>query len=162
MLNWGLYRSLENSLKDFLDAEVTSDNVTDIKGTKIPIRIGRKNENSWTLPCITLYFESETSPRGFIGSNERLDNELLILDIYATNEGERLDLAEWLKDSLNDGFRYYTYSVNSNNPESPTKIAGGLVNVNFLTNGRVNLGQDVNEVDAHRHRITINVWISGS
>ncbi len=162
MLSWGLYRNLENSLKYFLDTQIATDNVTDINGNAVPVRVGRKADNDWTLPCISLYIESETSPRLEIGSNNRDDRYLLIVDIYATNEGERLDIARWLKEEIKNGFRYYSYSPNLSNPDSPTKVAGGLVNINFLTNDRVNLGQNVDSFDAHRHRITINTWISGS
>ena len=162
MLSWQLYRNIENSLADFLTAQITADNVTDINGNAVSLRVSRKVNKNWTLPCITLYFESETAVRAFVGSNQRDDRQLLILDIFATNEGERLDLAKWLTDTINDGWRYYSYTANPANPDSPTKVAGGWVNVDFETNGRVDLGQDVDQFDAHRHRISINVWIGGS
>ena len=47
------------------------------------------------------------------------------------------------------------------NPDSPTKVAENLVNVNFLTNGAVNLGQTVSEIDSNRHRLTINTYFTG-
>lgn len=162
MLVWQLYRNLENSLKYFLDTQVIADSVTDIDGNNVSIYVGRKSDNTWTIPCITISFDIETNTRLEIGSNLRDDRYLIILDIYATNEGERLDLAKWLRDSLEDGFRYYSYTYNISNPDSPTKVAGGLVNVDFLTNTRVDLGQNVDTVDAHRHRISIQTWISGS
>ena len=162
MLAWQLYRNLENSLKDFLDTKITTDSVTDINGVKVPVRVGRKNDNDWTLPCISVYMESETLIPFEIGSTLKDDRQLIIIDIYATNEGERLDLAKWLTTTINDGWRYYSYTPNIATPESPDKVAGGLVNVDFLTNTRVNLGQNSDELDAHRHRVSINVWISGS
>lgn len=162
MLSWKLFRSLENSLADFLTAQITADAVTDINGNAVSIRVGREFNTSWTLPCITLYYESETASRFEIGSNKRDDRQLIIIDIFATNEGERLDVAKWLTDTINDGWRYYTYTANPGNPDSPTKVAGGWVNVDFVTNGRVALGQDVDQFEAHRHQISINIWISGS
>jgi len=161
MLVWGKYRNLENSLKDFLDAQIISDSIIGENGNSIPVIVGRKNSKNWTLPCISLYVDAETLERFELGSNLRDERELLIIDIYASNEGERLDLANWLNISLNNGWRYYTYAENPSDRENPIKTTGGLVNVNFLTNSRVNLGQNVSEVDSHRHRITINVWISG-
>jgi hypothetical protein len=161
-LNWGKYRNLENSLKEFLDRAIIDDEIKDIKGNLIPIRIGRKNDNDWTLPCITLYYESEIAPRGFLGSNKRLDQQLMILDIYATNEGERLDLAIWLSETINNGWRYYSYNPNVSNPETIAKVEGGWVKVDFITNTKVTLGQNVDPIDAHHHRISIRVEISGS
>lgn len=159
-MTWRLYRNLENSLKDFLDTQISNDSLIGENGNSIPVRVGRKEDDNWTIPCISVYMESETSERFEIGSNNRDERELLIIDIYASNEGERLDLAKWVTDAINNGFRYYAYTYNASNPESPTKVAGGLVNVNFLTNTRVNLGQNISEIDAHRHRISVNVWVS--
>jgi len=161
MLNWGLYRNLENSVKDFLDEEVFEDNVTDKNNALVPVRIGRKNSNDWSLPCISVYLDAENSPtRLYVGSNLRDRKFLLIFDIYATEEGERLDLASWLTKKLENGFRYYEYTQDAGDPENPTKTVNGLVNIDtFINNIRVKLGDNVDSVDAHRHRISLTVWI---
>ena len=163
MLDWQLYRNLENSLVDFITTEVSADSVTDYDGNNVPVRVGRKNDQDWTLPCIAVYYDLENSERLQLGSNQRIRYYLLIIDIYAVDEGQRIDLAAWLADKLEDGFRYYFYSPNLSNPDNPTKVAGGLVNIeDFISNGQVDLGQNVDSFDAHRHRISIQVWISGS
>lgn len=160
MSTWRLYRNLEASLYDFLSAQAVSDNLIDLEGESVSIRLGRKNDDDWTLSTISFYVESETATRFEIGSNNRDDVQLIIFDIYAKNEADRLDFAKWLVDTINNGWRYYTYSNNSNNPNSPTKVIGGWVRVDFLTNTRVALGQAVEEFDAHRHRITVNARVS--
>ena len=162
MLPWGIHRNIQSSLYDFLLAQVVTDEVTDDKGDNITVRVGRKNDKDWTLPCVTFYVDNETSPRAELGTNNRMNSYLVILDIYATNEGERADVAGWLKESIKNGFRYYAYTPSQATPQTPTKVAGGLVEVDFLTNARVALGQNVDEEDAHRHRISINTWISGT
>lgn len=159
MLAWQLYRNLENSLKDFLDTEVNNDSVTDIDGTLIPVRTGRKKDNKWTLPCIIVYMESETKTPFEIGSILKDARQLLIIDIYATKSGERMDVAKWLSDKIETGWRYYSYTANVNTPESPDKVAGGWVSVDFLSNAKVNLGINTDEIDAHRQKISINVRI---
>ena len=162
MLVWQLYRNLENSLKYFLDTEITAHSVTDINSNLIPVQVGRKTDNNWSLPCIIVYFESETNVRLECGSNLTEDQELMLINIYATNEGERLDLAKWVTDTIKNGWRYYSYTINPSLPETPTKTAGGLVSLDFVTNTRVTLGENVSPIDAHRHRISIRCWISGS
>lgn len=160
MLSWGLYRNLENSFKYFLDTEIQSDSVTDSNGDNIPVRIGMKLDNNWSLPCISIYVESETDNKIFIGSNFIDDQQLIIIDIYATNEGERTDIANWITQKIKDGWTYYEYSPNLSNPTNPVKVKKSLVNVqSYLSNGRVRLNGNTNELDAHRHRITINVLI---
>ena len=159
-MTWRLYRNLENSIKFFLDSQISVDALTGDNGVDVTVRVGRREDNNWALPCISVNYESETAPRFEMGSNKRDERYLLIVDIYATNEGERCDLAKWFVDTINDGFRYYTYAYNSSDPESPTKTAVGWANIDFLSNTRVNLGQNIDLIDAHRHRISLNVWIS--
>lgn len=160
MSTWRKYRNLQASLVDFLSAQAVTDVLKDLDGESINFRVGRKND-TFTLTTISVYMESETAPRFEIGSNQREDKQLIIIDIYAKNEADRLDLAKWVRDSINNGWTYYTYSNNIVNPDSPTKVAGKKVNVDFLTNGHVKLGTDVDVFDSHRHQLTINAWING-
>jgi len=158
---WGKLRNLQASLKDFLDAQIVIDSLVGDDGTTVTVRVGRKNDNNWVLPCISLYVESEDlTKRIAIGSNKRDEKELIIIDIYANNDGERIDFAKWLTDSINNGWQFYSYVYNPSNPELPTKNAGDWVSVDFLTNTKVKLGQNVDIIDAHRHRVSINVWCS--
>lgn len=161
-LSWGKIRCLENSLVDFLNAELVTDTIKDINGTQIVARVGRKEDNDWNLPVITAYVDNISLPKLFVGENTTLNTYLIVIDIYATNEGERIDLAQWVEDNIKNGFRYYTYTPNVSNPNSPTKVAGRLIGVTFVTNTRVALGQNVDLIDAHRHRITINCDINGT
>ena len=162
MLAWQLHRNIENSFKDFLDAQISTDGVTDVNGDSVPVRVGEKVDNNWTLPCIVIHVDSETDPKLFIGSNFIDQRPLIIIDIYATNGGERSDIANWLTQEIKNGFSYYTYSPNLSDIENPTKVLAGTANVDFLTNGRVNLGDNIDLIDAHRHQITVNTFITSS
>jgi hypothetical protein len=160
MLSWGQNRNIENSFKYFLDTEINSDSVTDINGSNIPVRIGRMENNSWTLPCISLYVDSETDPRLFIGNTYIDSRPLIIINIYATNDGEMKDIANWLTQKIKSGFSYYTYSPNVSDPDNPTKtLAGSIFVETYLTNARVNLGNTVDTSDQYRWRLTINTFI---
>ena len=160
-MTWRQIRNLENSLKDFLDTQIASDSLVGENGNTVTVRIGRKADDDFTMPCITVYQESkDLTKRLYIGSNKRDEKDLIIIEIYATNDGERKDLANWVCTTINDGWQYFLYSVNPSNPESPSKTTSYWANVDFLTNTRVNLGQNISEIDANRHRISINVWLS--
>jgi len=158
---WCKATNLEDSLKDKLDAQITTDSLVGDNGNTVMVRIGQKRDSDWTYPCITVYQESEDlTSRLYIGSNKRDEKDLMIIEIYATNDKERKYLAKWLSDTINDGWQYYTYAVNPSNPESPLKTIGDWVNVDFLTNNKVKLGQNISEIDANRHRVSVNVWLS--
>lgn len=161
-MDYRLYQNLQNSLVQFLQTNISDDSLTGDNGASIAVYAGYSRNKTWTLPCISAYMESETLERFEIGSNLRDDRQLLIIDIYGTNENERLSIAKWVVDTINDGWRYFSYSFNVSNPESPNKSSGGMVNVDFLTNTKVALGQNVDVWDAHRHRVSINVWITNN
>ena len=161
-LSWGTYRFLENSLVDLLNTTLVSGGILDEQGNQIVARVGRKEDNNWVLPCISVYLDSVSSPKEFVGSNTTLDVNLMIIDIHATNEGERLDLAKLVYSTVRDGFRFYSYTYSASSPGTPTTVAGRWVHVNFISNTRVALGQNVDIEDAHRHRISINCDINGT
>ena len=157
---WRKSRNIENSLKDFLDTQIATDVLVGENGNAVIARIGKKVDSDWTYPCITVYQESEDlTKRLYIGSNKRDEYNLIIIEIYATNDGERKDLANWLTDTINDGCNYSTYAVDPNDPETPVATIAGWINVNFLTNTKVKLGNNVSAIDANRQRVSINVWI---
>ncbi|MGD2072060.1 MAG: hypothetical protein PVG65_01035 [Candidatus Thorarchaeota archaeon] len=163
MANWDYYRSLEASLCDFLTSQLAS--YTDIAGNSLTIKVAEKDERNpdWSLPLVTLYFDNENSTTPFISSFKRDDLQVIIIDIYALTKPDRLDIAKLIVDTINDGWVYYDYADNPSDPDNPTKVENRRINIqNFLENTRVDLGQNVDAYDQHRHRISINVWKSGS
>ena len=163
MANWRFYRCLEATMLDFLIATASTAGLKDINGNSITFRCGRKKDKSWSLPLITLYMDTEVASRFEIGSFLRDDSQTIIIDIYALTEADRLDLAKWVVDTINNGCVYYNYADNPEDSEAPTKTANGRIKVaDFLENTRTNLGQNVDVYDQHRHRISIRVEKPGS
>ena len=159
MNTYGVTANLENSLKYFLETEITNDSVTDISGDVIPVYIGWKETDDWNVPCIAIHVDSMTNTKEYLGTNVTLDRRLIIIDVFAENELERENLADWLTETLTDGWTYYTYTVNVNTPLTPTKTSAGKVAVDFVSNTKVNLGPNVSVFDQHRHRITLTAWV---
>ena len=77
-MTWRFYRNLENSLVDFLTQKVSDDSLVGENGKTVQIRVGRKYDDNWELPCIAVYMESETLNRFEIGSNLRNNFQLII------------------------------------------------------------------------------------
>jgi hypothetical protein len=152
-LAWGKISNLESSLEDFLKQEALND------GLSVGIRVGQKLDTTWTLPSIQIYVDSKLKPRLEIGSNKRATRYLIILDVRATNNLERLNLADWVETVFNDGFTYYEYVYNPLTPDSPTKTDKGYVGFDFVRSEAIDFGDDVNSYDLYRYRITINAWI---
>lgn len=152
-LDWGVQTNLEKSLNDFLNAQAINDSVS------VNIDVGENFLDSWELPHIQLYTDSKQKPRAEIGSNKRANTYLIFLDVRATTNPERMNLADWIENSINDGFTYYTYASNPANRDVPIKTDAGYVSFDYISSQKVNLGDNVNLFDKWRYRISIRAWI---
>jgi len=160
-LPWGLYTNLVESTKFHLTTKISDDGIVDYEGNSIVVDVARKKDDNWTIPRITILYSQENDlGQPFLGNTIRDDRHLLIFDIYAVDEPQRLDLAKWLRDKLIDGWRYYSYVTNPSDRDNPTKTAGGLINLDtILSNNKAFENVNVSEIDSHRHRISVTVWI---
>jgi len=152
-LNWGTISNIESSIQDFLTEQASNDSVN------VTVRVGEKFDDNWTLPMIQVYVDSKLLPRLEIGSNKRLITYTVIIDVRATNAFERVNLADWAEKSINNGFTYYSYSTNLSNPDNPQRVSEGHADLDFLSSGKVDLGDNVSEYDKWRYRISFRTWI---
>lgn len=152
-LEWGVQTNLEKSLEDFLTAQTVTDDVT------VNITVAEKVDPNWELPHIQLYTDSKQKPRAEIGSNKRANTYLIFLDVRGTTNPERMNLADWIEESINDGFTYYTYASDPANRDVPIKTNAGYVGFDYISSQKVNLGENVNIFDKWRYRISIRTWI---
>jgi len=160
-LTWQTRRNLENSFVDFLTDEA-NDLTIFYKGSNqaIDIRVGNTPQDDWTLPNISIYIDSKTAPRAFVGQNRRLESFLMIIDIRALDDGMRADLAEWVATTINDGFDIYEYDPNSGTPDSPFKALNGKASIDFVSDTAIRSTEDANLFEKFRHRITCNISIA--
>ena len=164
LLGWKKIRNLENSLVEFLQNQISSQNlkVLDLDGNEkdIQVRAGYKIDESWELPVISVYVDNIQLPRLSIGSNCRLPSYLMIIDIRALDVGSQLDLTQWVEETINNGWDFYYYSPNSGSPDNPTKVKTGYVSIDFISNTSVKLGENADLFDKYRQNITISCTIA--
>ena len=160
-LNWDVRRNLENSLVDFLKTKAVGVTLF-FKGAEnsIDVRVGNAPQDSWKLPNISVYLDTRTAPRGFVGSSKRLKSYLMIIDIRALDDGMRSDLAEFVTNNINDGFDFFDYQPNSSTPNSPTKTLSGKVAVEFITDNPIRSVIDADLFDKYRHNISVSLTIA--
>lgn len=159
-LSWQLRRNLETSLTEFLQTESNGITVW-YKGSNntIDVRVGKAPQDSWKLPNISIYMDAKTALRGFVGNNKRLPSYLMVIDIRALDDGMRSDLAEWLTDTINEGFDYYDYQPNPADPDNEIKTLTGKVSVEFITDNPIDAGIDADQFDKYRHNISVSLTI---
>lgn len=164
LLGWGDSANLEQSLYDFLSTEISNASLKVLdnlgKEKTILVKVGNSFDDNWTLPVVQVYKDSNPSaPRLEIGSNRRDTRFLLIIDIRCENETQRINIADWVTQIINEGFPFYEYTMNGS---SPTKSQNGNASFDFVLNQKINLGEDVSLFDKFRHRISISCWLSRS
>lgn len=160
-LAWQIRRNLENSLAEFLESEASSVTVF-YKGAEqsIDVRVGNAPQDNWGMPNVSVYLDTRTAPRGFVGNNKRLKSYLMIIDVRALDDGMRSDLAEWVTDVINEGFDVYDYTPTVGNPENPTKVLSGKASVNFISDIPIRATENSNLYEKFRQNISVSVTIA--
>jgi hypothetical protein len=164
-LSWQISTAIENSIIEFLRAEVTSHSlqVLDTNGIAKTVNVyaGRELNNEWNLPLIQVYLDSKPDAQRLeIGSNKRLRSFQIICDIRTILPGEETNLADFVEEVLNNGVTIYNYAPNSSNPDSPIKTVLGHGRVDFITSMPVPSWDDADVYDKNRYRITLKVWVN--
>ena len=163
ILTWQVRRNLESSLCKFIEEELVSQNitVTDDCGQEIvpDVRVGFNKLDDWVLPVITVYVDNIVAPRSCIGSNGRLTEYLLIIDIRALDIGMQLDLTDWLTTTINDGWTFYDFQPNIVDPQNPIETVKGYVSFDYVSNLPIRLGDNVDLFDKFRQNITLNCCV---
>jgi len=107
------------------------------------------------LPVICISLESPDNRNLQIGDNTLLTDYTIVFDIFCKSNGQRLDLSQYLIDTIKDGWVYNTYTQ-SGGVLTPTP-AGRINKRAFIEDNRVDFGEDVDEYDKYRWRISVKV-----
>lgn len=161
-LEWKESRNLENSLAEFLQSKIATESLqVFFGGNSLPIgvRVGFPEDDTWKLPVISVFVSSKNAPRFLVGTNKRAKTRLMIIQIRGLDDGMRQDLAEWVSDTINEGFPYYEYEPSESTPNTPTKTLAGTVALTFVTDAPARLS-NVDDFDKFLHNISIETEIN--
>ena len=155
----GLYRAtraIESSVVDYLIAQLVLSSWTGINVIKssAEIYLGK-------YPAIVVMVAGgKRYVRREIGSKTYIKYYTLNLRIFADNDGQRLDLAEWLGDLLEFDIDYYTYTIT--NGVVSSKVLAGKINITEIIRDDKELTntEGLIKEDRCRHLITCRVKIN--
>lgn len=145
------FRNVELSLISYLRDQINGSwsGITTVKTFK------QATEASLPVVCIRL-LNTNPIPKE-IGTTTRMNQFGLVIDIFAKNDGQRLDLASFITDQLNEGFVYYEHTKDSG-AETLSTVANGRVRLlDYTQNTRLDFGEDVDTHDKHRHVISVTL-----
>jgi len=121
-------RNCEASLVDKITELLSTDGWTGIRVEKVFAQVYQGG-----LPCILIQQDPEDLTKLEIGSKTNIHYFYVNIRIFATSDGQRLDLKDWLSDKLEDDVDYYNYTI-TNGVVSGKVLAGRIAILNFLRN----------------------------
>ena len=145
-------RNIEASIIDYLKPLFNADWGTDkVEKTFAEIRaIG--------LPSICVRVSDTTYGAVEIGNTATVRTPLVLIDIFTSSDGMRLDIKDWLIKKLKVGMPYYNYTIT--NGVVSNKTQDGRIRVISITDAGIDLGIDKNKLDIHdrfRHILTLSI-----
>ena len=110
-----------------------------------------------SLPTVCVRVGDTDYNRAELGDNATIRNVQVLIDIFSTSDGQRLDLKDCVVEGIKRGIEYYEYTIVDGVIQS--KIRNGNLRVSALSDTLINIGVNKNELDVHdryRHLISLN------
>ena len=146
-------RNLEGSIVQFIEAQLILDawkNITVYKG------FARAYKTA--TPIITVRASDSDHPQFEIGSTATVRETLIFIDVFGSNEENRLDLKDWLVEILKNGVTYYAYTLTAG--EVTSKVKEGKIRIITMKDSPINFNTAKNELatqDKYRWLVTLTV-----
>ncbi len=144
-----LSRNCEASLIDYITAQLITDGWNGIRTEKSFSEIYKGS-----LPCICINLLDRPDRRRELGSDTLTKSVNIEIRIFATSDGQRLDLADWMIENLMSGINFYEYTIV--NGVVDTKTLKGRLNFLEITTNRKDLRVTDNVAKEDRYRQLIS------
>jgi len=156
MATYRATRNIEASIIDHLIASLES-TWTDVHIEKSFAKIYKIE-----LPSICVKAEKTNYDPAELGDNKQIRATQVIIDIFATDDGLRLDLKDTIIEVLQDGCIYYEYVTAKSNRTTvvASKTANGRIRVMNVEDAPIDFDIERDKLDVHdrfRHRLTLTI-----
>jgi hypothetical protein len=118
-------RNIEASLIDFISSEMTSV-WNDVNVVKTFQQV-----TAQALPAVCIRVGDNSFERAEIGGSNLIRDTQVFIDIFATSDGLKEDLVDWVVEILKEGCVFYTFTT--------TKAARTTTVTNKTVNGRIRI-----------------------
>lgn len=149
-------RNIEASLIEFIEAGLTADGWTGISTSKV------LDETYKNLPCILVQVSDQNPVTKEVGSKLKVKYHEVSIRIFATTDGQRMDLADWLFDRLNENkITYYAFTI-TNGVVSAQVDSGSIVIFGEFVDFRRELvnTENLDNKDRFRHLLKFNCYVA--
>jgi len=150
-------RNFEASVVDYIEEKLAE---TGSGWDNVRVEKTFANVYDEDLPCICIRCGITDHTRAEIGGTSTYRNANILIDLFCTSDGQRLDLKDWLIATLKDGLTYYNYTISGGAVD--TKIADGRINVLTIEDTPIDFDLDKEKLsveDRYRHLLTLSVTL---
>lgn len=154
-MSYRISRNLEASIIDRITADLVTDGWTGIYVEKSSAEIYCGH-----LPAILVNVQEIIPELLEVGSKTHLKYFVVYIRIFAKNDGQRLDLSDWLFGKLEDDTNYYSYTV-TNGVVSAKVLTGRIVITKWLDNRKeLTNTENLEAVDRYRHLLSFEAIVA--
>lgn len=153
MANYRESRNFEASIIEHIRTELTVAGFNNIEVEKTFARI-----YDLKVPSICVRVLDTIHNRAQIGGDGTFRQALVAIDIFASSDGQRLDLKDFLISNLKKGMDLFDYTITNGSISS--KNANGRLKVLNILDTVINPNIDKNDLDIHdryRHLLTLTI-----
>lgn len=152
MGTYRISRNLEASIIDFLTTKFDAD----WSGVSIVKTFNRAYDVD--LPVVCVRVGDTTHDKAEIGGDSTIRTPLLLLDIFAKSDGQRLDMKDYIIEKIKGGLIYYDYIIVGGVVDS--KTPDGRIRVLNIDDVPVDFDMEKSSLELHdryRHLISLTV-----
>ena len=145
-------RAIEASIIDYIEQELIG-NWENVAVEKTFAKIYKIS-----LPSICIRLSDTTHPKVELGSTATTRTPLILIDLFCDNDGQRLDLKDFLVEILKGGLPYYKYTIAGG--QVTNKVQDGRIRIISIADTPIDLGIDKDKLelrDRYRHLLTLSI-----
>ena len=152
-MGYRISRNLEATIIQFIEQAL-------IDGSWSGINVEKAFARIYTLetPAICVRVSDTTHDKAELGTEATVRTPLVLIDIFAHDDGQRLDLKDFLISKLKKGMPYYEYEITNGTISGKTQ--NGRIRVLTISDTLVNLNVDKSSLDPHdryRHLLSLSL-----
>lgn len=150
-------RNIESSIIQYIEEQLTLGGWSDVHVEKNFARVF-----GLPLPSICVRAGVTVHEKVELGSDATTRNPQVLIDIFATSDGQKLDIKDFLVEKLKGGCVYYLYTTKKDGRETviDTKTANGRIRVLDIDDTPIDFDVDKEKLEVHnryRHLLTLSI-----
>ena len=152
-MGYRISRNIEASIVEYIKAELESAGWTNVNVEKTFSKVYEIE-----LPTICVRVGDTIHNPVELGSNSTIRDAQVLIDIFGSNDGNRLDLKDFLISIFRNGLVFNEYTIA--NGKIVDTVSNGRIRVLNITDIPLDFSTDKNDLDIHdryRHLLTLTV-----